>query len=95
MSDAVSTSGDLHPRLPRGVRLRHDRARSRWVLLAPERIFEIDEIGVEILKRCDGRASVRKIAHELAQLFEAPADDVQSDVEAFVVDFADKRVIDL
>jgi len=30
------------PRLPRGVRLREDRVRGRWVLLAPERIFEID-----------------------------------------------------
>jgi pyrroloquinoline quinone biosynthesis protein D len=86
---------DLVPRLPRGVRLRHDRARDRWVLLAPERIFEIDEIGVEILQACDGKASVGEIAERLAASFLAPADDVRADVEAFLRDFADKRVIDL
>jgi pyrroloquinoline quinone biosynthesis protein D len=86
---------DLVPRLPRGVRLRRDRARDRWVLLAPERIFEIDEIGVEILQACDGKASVGQIAERLAASFLAPADDVRADVEAFLRDFADKRVIDL
>ena len=88
-------SVDLIPRLPRGVRLRRDRARNRWVLLAPERIFEIDEIGLEILRRCDGATSVRQIAQDLAATFEASPDDVRADVEAFLRDFADKRVIDL
>lgn len=88
-------SVNLIPRLPRGVRLRRDRARSRWVLLAPERIFEIDEIGLEILRRCDGATSVRQIAQDLAATFEASPDDVRADVEAFLRDFADKRVIDL
>jgi coenzyme PQQ biosynthesis protein PqqD len=92
--DVRDTAG-LVPRLPRGVRLRHDRARSRWVLLAPERIFEIDEIGVEILKRCDGSASIGQIAADLAASFEAPLDDVRPDVENFFRDFAEKRVIDL
>jgi pyrroloquinoline quinone biosynthesis protein D len=95
MTKAARSSADLVPCLPRGVRLRHDRARSRWVLLAPERIFEIDEIGVEILKRCNGTTSVREIADDLAVVFEAPADDVRADVESFVKDFAGKRVIDL
>ncbi len=29
---------DARPRLPRGVRLREDKVRDRWVLLAPERV---------------------------------------------------------
>jgi pyrroloquinoline quinone biosynthesis protein D len=95
MTEEPRTSADLVPRLPRGVRLRHDRARSRWVLLAPERIFEIDEIGVEIIKRCNGATSVREIADDLAIVFEAPSEDVRADVESFVKEFADKRVIDL
>jgi pyrroloquinoline quinone biosynthesis protein D len=86
---------DLIPHLPRGVRLRHDRVRRRWVLLAPERIFEIDEIGVEILQRCDGASSVQQIAEDLAATFEASPDDVRADVETFLRDFASKRVIDL
>jgi pyrroloquinoline quinone biosynthesis protein D len=83
------------PRLPRGVRLRHDRVRNRWVLLAPERIFELDDIGAEILRRCDGATEVGQLVDRLADAFEAHAEDVRSDVEQFLQDFADKRVIDL
>ena len=46
------------PSLPRGVKLRFDKARDAWVLLAPERVFMPDQIAVEILKRCDGQASL-------------------------------------
>jgi coenzyme PQQ biosynthesis protein PqqD len=95
MKQNMRDTADLVPRLPRGVRLRHDQARSRWVLLAPERIFEIDEIGVEILKRCDGSSSIGQIAEDLASSFEAPLEEVRPDVEDFFRDFAAKRVIDL
>lgn len=88
-------SAEWVPRLPRGVRLRYDRARDRWVLLAPERIFELDEIGVEILKRCDGRTSAWELSDALALAFAAEPDEVRADVEAFLADFSDKRVLDL
>jgi pyrroloquinoline quinone biosynthesis protein D len=86
---------DRSPRLPRGVRLRHDHVRDRWILLAPERIFELDEIGVEILKRCDGRLTVEEIAGALAVEFGASPEEVRADIESFLKDFADKRVVDL
>jgi pyrroloquinoline quinone biosynthesis protein D len=95
MTAPAGIFANLIPRLPRGMRLRYDRARSRWILLAPERIFEIDEIGVEILQRCNGRASVRQIVQDLASSFQASPKDVRDDVEIFLRDFADKRVIDL
>jgi pyrroloquinoline quinone biosynthesis protein D len=82
------------PRLPRGVRLKNDRVRSRWVLLAPERIFEIDETGIEILKRCDGRP-YESLLSELSSLFNAQITDIKPDVDAFILDFASKRVLDL
>jgi pyrroloquinoline quinone biosynthesis protein D len=88
-------AGQCVPRLPRGVRLRHDRARDRWVLLAPERIFELDEIGVEILKRCDGQTTLSDLADGLAEAFGADPQEVKADVEAFLSDFAGKRVLDL
>jgi pyrroloquinoline quinone biosynthesis protein D len=84
----------MNPRLPRGVRLRHDAIRSRWVLLAPERIFEVDDIGVEILKRCDGR-SLSDMLNDLAAKFGATPDDIRSDVEGFLKGFAEKRVVEL
>jgi coenzyme PQQ biosynthesis protein PqqD len=83
------------PRLPRGVRLREDKVRGRWVLLAPERIFEIDGIGAEILKRCDGKATISDIASDLAKVYDADLAQVEPDVMAFVKGFAEKRIIDL
>ena len=85
---------DAAPRLPRGVRLKHDKVRGRWVLLAPERIFEVDETGVEILKRCDGRRYDALLAG-LAAAFAIPVEDISGDVDAFLADFANKRVVDL
>jgi pyrroloquinoline quinone biosynthesis protein D len=88
-------NGTAIPKLPRGVRLREDKVRSRWVLLAPERIFEIDGIGVEILKRCDGKASLGAIAADLAKAYDAEIAQVEPDVTAFVKGLAEKRIIDL
>jgi pyrroloquinoline quinone biosynthesis protein D len=82
------------PILPRGVRLRHDAVRARWVLLAPERIFELDDIGVEILKRCDGR-NLDELLADLAAAFEATPDQIRGDVETFLKGFAEKKVLDL
>lgn len=84
----------MKPRLPRGVRLRHDKVRSRWVLLAPERIFEVDDIGVAILQRCDGR-SLDDMLEGLAKTFEAPIETIRGDVVAFLKGFAEKRVLEL
>jgi pyrroloquinoline quinone biosynthesis protein D len=84
----------MNPRLPRGVRLRNDTVRNRWVLLAPERIFEVDNVGVEILKRCDGRSFDQLLA-DLAAAFSATPDDIRADVTSFLNDFAQKRVLDL
>lgn len=84
----------MNPRLPRGVRLRNDRIRSRWVLLAPERIFEVDDVGVAILQRCDGRGLDAMLA-DLSKTFDAPIDAIRGDVEAFLKGFAEKRVVEL
>jgi pyrroloquinoline quinone biosynthesis protein D len=84
----------MTPRLPRGVRLRHDKVRNRHVLLAPERIFEVDEIGVAILQRCDGR-TFEEMLQDLSTTFEAPVEAIKPDVLAFLKGFAEKRVIEL
>ena len=83
------------PNLPRGVRLREDKVRARWVLLGPERIFEIDGIGVEILKRCRGLLTLSEISDELATNYSTPVEQVAPDVHAFIADLAQKRIIDL
>jgi pyrroloquinoline quinone biosynthesis protein D len=86
---------DAVPALARGVRLRFDQARKAWVLLAPERVLMPDEIAVEILKRCDGKAAVSAIVDDLARTFEAEPAEVANDVHGFLQDLADKGMVTL
>jgi pyrroloquinoline quinone biosynthesis protein D len=95
MSARAEVCDDSTPALARGVRLRFDQARSAWVLLAPERVLMPDEIAVEILKRCDGEATVRAIVADLARTFEAEAVQVAADVRSFLQDLADKGMVTL
>ncbi|RXT57109.1 pyrroloquinoline quinone biosynthesis protein PqqD [Bosea sp. Tri-44] len=83
------------PALPRGVRLRFDETRQQWFLLGPERVFEPDEIALEILQRVDGARSVAAIAQELAAAFEADRNEIAGDVMAFLRGLADQRMVDL
>jgi pyrroloquinoline quinone biosynthesis protein D len=81
------------PALARGVRLRFDKARDAWVLLAPEKVLMPDQIAVEILKRCDGKARLNAIVDDLATTFSADRGQVASDVRAFLQDLADKGML--
>ena len=81
------------PALARGVKLRFDKARDAWVLLAPEKVLMPDQIAIEILKRCDGKARVTEIVDDLALTFSADRDQVASDVRAFLQDLADKGLL--
>ena len=90
-----AVDADSVPGLARGVKLRFDQVREAWVLLAPERVLMPDEIAVEILKRCDGKATVAAIALDLARTFEAEPAQVEGDVRAFVQDLADKGMLAL
>ncbi|NQV83491.1 MAG: pyrroloquinoline quinone biosynthesis peptide chaperone PqqD [Rhodospirillales bacterium] len=94
MAGAVVFGEDSVPHLPRGVRLKFDTPRDQWVLLAPERMFVLDEIAHEIIKCCDGEANVAAIVDDLSGRFEAPRDAVAKDVIALLQDFADKGVMD-
>jgi pyrroloquinoline quinone biosynthesis protein D len=92
--DAV-ISEEATPRLPRGVRLRHDEARGEWLLLAPETVMQADPIAVEILKRCDGERTIRTIVDDLAAVYAADRALIDADVRALLADLAAKRVLDL
>jgi pyrroloquinoline quinone biosynthesis protein D len=83
------------PRLPRGVRLREDKVRDRWVLLAPERVVKLNPIAVEILKLCDGSRTLSEIVADLAARFNAPVERVGADVRALLASLAEKRMAEL
>lgn len=79
--------------LPRGVRIHRDNVRSADVLLGPERVLMLDEIGLSILSRLDGVASVAEILEELAQRYDAPRDVIEPDVIEYLIDLRDKGFV--
>jgi pyrroloquinoline quinone biosynthesis protein D len=91
---AIVESGSL-PRLPQHVKLRFDQRRSRWIVLAPERVLLPDEIAVEILKRCDGKTNFSAIVDGLAAVYEASAEEIGEDVAEMLQDLADKGFVEL
>jgi pyrroloquinoline quinone biosynthesis protein D len=86
---------DVRPRLPRGARLAHNEAQGGWVLLAPERVFKADVIAVEIIKRCDGKATLGEIVDDLAEAYSAPRERILTDVTALLRGLAEKRLLEL
>jgi pyrroloquinoline quinone biosynthesis protein D len=83
------------PAFNRGFRLRHDSVRDTWVMLAPERLFQLDGPAVEMLKLVDGARTVPEIVDALAIQFNAPRNVIAGDVEAMLQDLADKGAIRL
>lgn len=81
------------PSMPKHVKMRHDAGRGRWIILAPERVFNPDETAVAILKLCDGQRSVHEIAGQLSKDYNAPLGEIMADVVAMLQDLADKGVI--
>lgn len=81
------------PALPRHIKLRHDAARGRWLILAPERVFDPDEIAVAVLKLCDGQRSVSDISEQLAKDYNAPASEILGDVVSMLQDLSDRGVV--
>lgn len=86
---------DAVPKLPRGVKLREDKARGGWTLMAPERIIKLDPIAHEILKTVDGARNVAAVVDDLAARFNAPRDQIDRDVKAMLASLAEKRFLDL
>ena len=86
---------DVVPRFPHGVRFREDKARGTFILVAPERIFNADEVSVEILKRVDGKTSFASILAALSELFTADLSVIRPDVESFLLDLQSKQMVEL
>ena len=86
------TADDV-PFLPRGVRTQRDRVRSADVLLGPERVLMLDQIGVAILSRLNGVATVADISVDLAKTFDAPRDVIEPDVVEYLGDLRNKGFV--
>ena len=87
------TENDI-PKLPRHAKLRYDEARKKWIINAPERVFELDEIAAEIMQMIDGNLSINQIVDKLANKFEnAPKEQISKDVIIMLQSLADKGFV--
>ncbi|WP_211097153.1 pyrroloquinoline quinone biosynthesis peptide chaperone PqqD [Aliishimia ponticola] len=82
------------PVLPRGVRCGDDRVRGLRVLLGPERVLMLDQIGDAVLRRVNGTDTIRTISEDLARTFCAPRAQVEADVIEYLADLAEKRMVE-
>jgi len=98
MTDAVARRQltvdlDSRPVLQRHMKLRHDRVRDRWVVLAPERIILPNEEGVSVLKLCDGQRTVADIARVLAAEYDATPEVIAADIGPILQELCDRGVL--
>jgi pyrroloquinoline quinone biosynthesis protein D len=63
------------------------------VVLAPERVIIPDETALEVLRRCDGVASLSAIIDELAANYDAGREVIATDVHQLIDDLTDRGII--
>ncbi|WP_421993119.1 pyrroloquinoline quinone biosynthesis peptide chaperone PqqD [Roseococcus sp.] len=81
------------PKFAPGVRLHEDKARSRWIVMAPERMFIPDDTGLEVLRLVDGVRDEAAIVALLAEKFAAPAEEIGADVAEMLRDLIAKGAL--
>ena len=82
------------PKLPRHAKLRFDEARKKWIINAPERVFELDEIASEVMQLIDGKSSIIDIVDKLVKKFKGASKDVvKKDVLLMLQPLAEKGFI--
>jgi len=86
----MTVSEASRPVLAPHVILKRDEARSRWVILAPERVLVPDDTAAEVVGMADGKASVGEIVDRLAEKYAAPRDEIAGDVIEMLQDLADQ-----
>ena len=94
MTERTIVSSEIVLKLPRHAKLRFDKARDKWIILAPERVFELDEIAYEVISRCDGERTVTDVVSELCLKFDQVEREViMNDVVGMLQNLADKGFV--
>ena len=94
MTERTIVSSEIILKLPRHAKLRFDKARDKWIILAPERVFELDEIAYEVISRCDGERTVTHVVNELCLKFDQVEREViMNDVVGMLQNLADKGYV--
>jgi pyrroloquinoline quinone biosynthesis protein D len=82
-------SASSRPAVGRGFRLQWEPAQNAHVLLYPEGMIKLNGSAGEILKRCDGAATIADITADLERAF--AASDLSGDVMSFIAMAVDKK----
>ena len=94
MSKLIQLKIEDVPSLPRHAKLRFDNTRKKWIINAPERVFELDEIASEVMQLIDGKSSIIDIVDKLVKKFEGASKDVvKKDVLFMLQPLAEKGFI--
>lgn len=87
-------SAGARPRLARGVRLRQDRVTGNYLLLRPERGFELRGSALDVVRQCDGASAVEEIIDRLAAAHcETPRVRVAEDVTRLLDELVERGLI--
>ena len=86
-------NGASIPAIDRRFRLQWEPAQNAHVLLYPEGMIKLNTSAGEILKRCDGKATLADITASLEQSFAATG--LSGDVFAFIAMAVDKKWVTL
>jgi pyrroloquinoline quinone biosynthesis protein D len=83
------------PVLAPGVRRHTDPVTGESVLLYPEGILVLNESAGAIVALCDGSKSVEEMASHLAIEFDAPVDELKSDLLACLLDLRERNLMSI
>ena len=86
-------STQSRPAIGRGFRLQWEAAQNAFVLLYPEGMIKLNASAGEILKRCDGAATIDEITASLEQAFSTSG--LKDDVIAFMTMAHEKHWVSL
>jgi pyrroloquinoline quinone biosynthesis protein D len=78
----TAVNGASRPAIGRGFRLQWESAQNAYVLLYPEGMIKLNGSAGEILKRCDGAATIEQITADLERTFSTA--NLRDDVIAFL-----------
>ena len=85
----TALSGASRPAVGRGFRLQWEPTQNAHVLLYPEGMIKLNGSAGEILKRCNGAATIADITADLERAF--AAGDLSEDVMRFVAMAVEKK----
>jgi pyrroloquinoline quinone biosynthesis protein D len=78
---------------PTWARLKHCDVRDAWLLLVPERVLFPCPTTTDILQRLETPKALGALAAELAEEYDAPADEILGDVIGLLGDLVEKGYV--